>query len=556
MANVANFVRKQLEESLHAPLYEFCKTVGIFPDTREQPHREMYAFIDRFRHNPSAKTQRKGLLLAPRYSYKSSGVVAACVQHLCLYPNIKIAVFRATRELAVGMLREIKSIITTNPVILSAYGDMSKGSEKWTDTEIVINRRESPDRDPSVFAAGMEVSTTGMHSDLIVGDDLVVYENCDSPGEMNRAMGLIYSMTPILPPHGALLLSGTTWSGIDCWARIVEENRRAKERGETPPFEEYIRSVYLQTDDGTALYFPHKLSEEFLEQQRKTLPPRWFSSWYLMSTYEEGLKPFAKISLFDGEYENGAVNTLSIPELGRAFPIETVMTLDTALTANRRSDRFGAVVTAKDAADTWYVLEAREFLKLPSDVTLDIIDLLMTYEPSILLIESANADVAMVSRLEDAIREYGLRTRIESYSALQDEERGRRGKARRIESLEPRNRAGKLFLKRGMCADLLRQMDLYPAIEHDDVIDSLAMTHKAMDLVPDPAGTFEEAAEHEYFEGLERPDPWRKRIESRQETLNQDSPVVEMKRRTGWWTGPHGPLGTIPKQPRERTMRT
>jgi hypothetical protein len=81
-----------------------------------------------------------------------------------------------------------------------------------------------------------------------------------------------------------------------------------------------------------------------------------------------------------------------------------------------------------------------------------------------------------IKEINDGLDEH-RHIKLISYSALRDEQRGKRGKAQRIESLEPRFREGKIFLKRGTTGDLYRQLNAWPDVPNnlDDVIDSLAM---------------------------------------------------------------------------------
>ena len=52
--------------------------------------------------------------------------------------------------------------------------------EKWTETEISVDhplRKKEAVRDPTVMAAGMTTSTTGLHADIVAADDVVVNDN-------------------------------------------------------------------------------------------------------------------------------------------------------------------------------------------------------------------------------------------------------------------------------------------------------------------------------------------------------------------------------------------
>jgi phage terminase large subunit-like protein len=477
--------------------YRFAEEMDLMDLIEPQPHREMADEINAMMPDFSATVQRKKLFLSPRFTYKTTLVEADIVRTILKYQDIAIIVFRANRELARQIVGNVKLNLTTNPKILETFGNVAIGSTKWSEDEFIVNNRTRPRRESTVFAAGIDVSTTGLHADRIYCDDLVTDKNCDSIAEQTRAKNLVQSLNPVLAPWGTALFTGTIWSNIDCWNWMLQQNRKIQEWNElhpdqpkTPPYETYIRSVYYTDADGTEkLFFPNKITEEFLEQQRNELQPRWYYAWYHNQTYESGLKPFTNLQFFDGDYYAFPYRRVILTDeayAGEEVPISVAMMIDPALTASASSDSFGINVVGFDSQGNWLVLESRELRKLPDEATFDIVELLMDYEPNVLIVESANADVSMMARIGEAAQDLRSKCNIVSYSALQDEARGQRGKAQRIGALQPLFNQKKVYLRRNRCGPLVRQLDLYPGIEHDDVLDSLSMGRKASTLVPQP----------------------------------------------------------------------
>ena len=479
-------------EWLLQDLFRFSLLTGIAPDIEPQPHAEMCAQIQAMEPRFHERVQRKKLYQTPRYTFKTSLVEAEICRTILKWPDIAMGVFRANRELAAQITRNVQLYLTTNEVILDLWGDLQAGSKKWGEFEFVVNTRTKVQRDATLYAAGLRVTTTGMHLDRVFMDDLVTRENCDSIKEMQDARVLVQSMNPVLSPWGTALVTGTQWSSIDVYAWIKERNRKAIDKGEEPPFEEYIRTVETVDDSGTVgLFFPSRLSFEFLEQQRRELEARYYYAWYFNQTYEAGMKPFTKLNFFDGEYNAFPFHHVILTDeayANEAVPLYVAVTIDPSLTgSNVSSDPIGINVIGFDSRGNWLVLESLELRKLPSDATFDIVDVLMRYEPDMLVVESANADAAMMSRIGQAIRDMQMKCSVVSYSALQDEPRGKRGKAQRILALEPLFREGRAFLRRDRwTAPLVRQLDMYPQVEHDDVLDALAMGRKAFALAPAP----------------------------------------------------------------------
>jgi predicted phage terminase large subunit-like protein len=284
-----------------------------------------------------------------------------------------------------------------------------------------------------------------------------------------------------------LPVTGTQWSNIDVYRKIREKNKELVENGHEPEYREYIRKVYTRDEEGNLVYFfPRDLNEEFLEQQRLTVPARWFASWYFQEVHELGMAPFPKdkIRIFEGEYIRGPFKALQVAGNSELTPLYVVLVMDPALTAAASSDNFGLNVVGFDPDKNWWVLESQEWRKLPSQATRDIIGLLRKYEPDCFLVETAQADVEMMNELTGFIRGSGMATMIRSYSALQDESQGQRGKDQRILALEHKFHAGKMHFRKGMCGAVIRELDNYPSLDHDDCLDSLAMCRKMEKMAP------------------------------------------------------------------------
>ena len=143
---------------------------------------------------------------------------------------------------------------------------------------------------------------------------------------------------------------------------------------------------------------------------------------------------------------------------------------------------------------------------MPSEVGDHILRWLGAFRPHTCLIESAQADVGMVSRISDGIRAMGLKTEIRSYRAQGDEKKGERGKAARIEALEPLWREGKVWLHRGACNALVEEYNGWPDVDHDDAMDALSMQRKA--AVPSRHSSIEEAEGELEDDPEEEDSPW------------------------------------------------
>jgi predicted phage terminase large subunit-like protein len=491
------------------------------------------------------KGQKRELYLAPRYTYKTSIAIAFVVYLILRFPDISIAIYRASRTLAKDMLAAIQEILTRNPEILSTFGDLSAGSPLWTTFKLTVNTRTRQGVvDPTLTVSGLKSSMAGSHPDFVLMDDLVTEVNCDSIVEMDKARRLVDSAFPVLPlGWGSLLITGTAWSAIDVYWKIREKNKELIEAGQPPDFKEYIRKVRNLNADGELVsFFPRELTDEFLERQRLTITARMYAAWYFQEVVELGMAPFPKdrILMFEGRYEKGPHPHLFVDGVQDPIPLYVVLGIDPALTASASSDNFGINVVGFDPDKNWWVLESQEWRKLPSDATHEIIKLLFKYEPDSILIESANADVEMMERITRVIHEAGMKTVIRSYSALQDEPHGQRGKDQRILSLEPKFHQGNVKIRKGMCGSLLRELDNYPSLDHDDCLDQLAMDRKLEKFAPKERTVMGSECDHPNNKvcGLcaEKPDLFHERLN--QAEIRPVGTGVGGGVPKGGWTGP------------------
>jgi predicted phage terminase large subunit-like protein len=376
-----------------------------------------------------------------------------------------------------------------NPVIRSTWGDFKELSNVWTDEKIVLARPDAALTDATIAITSLGKNMTGFHPDLIILDDLVTDENYQSERALERCQILLQGCFPVLQKGGSLIVCGTRWSYSDIYGWLMDqdadaeaEERRQAEASHRAPrpidkWKVYVRSVY--NDDGS-LFFPKVLSEGFLSSQKHNLRQQMmlFSSWYYNLPYEEGTKLFDTKSLiyFEAEYWRSPGNHLQFED-GTIVPLYVTMTIDPAPTVGPDSDFTGLSVVGTDYNGTWHVLWAEAIKKLPSRAADHVVALIIKFSPSIIAIETGQADPEFVDRIRTRLQEVGMNAPIVSYSANKDEVHGSRGKGQRIEALEPYFREGLVKLRRGIpLRDLLQQLDRYGAgLKHDDVIDALAM---------------------------------------------------------------------------------
>lgn len=109
-----------------------------------------------------------------------------CAWEITRNPAVRIIYVSATSKLAVKQLYFIKSILTSHryrrfwPEMI--HPEEGK-REKWKEDEIAVDhpkRLAELVRDPTVIAAGLNTTVTGLHCDITVFDDVVVDDNVET----------------------------------------------------------------------------------------------------------------------------------------------------------------------------------------------------------------------------------------------------------------------------------------------------------------------------------------------------------------------------------------
>jgi predicted phage terminase large subunit-like protein len=430
----------------------------------------MCAFIEGMVQDLGHGQQKQHLLLVPRGTFKTTlGAVALPLWLLTKDPNLRILITSHTHEYSKQILDEIKFHCTNNPTFKELYGDWSTGAAQWSDEAVVVAARTEAKKEPSIDTAGVDRSKTGGHYDVIIGDDLHSERNIDTEGLRRKVRRHIQTLRPILEPSGAILLIGTRWHPDDAYGHILRREEERKEKFKDkyiPTWHTLVRAAYLL--DGT-LYFPSRLTEEFLAQQKDNLESKFYAVWYENQPLEEGSLIFPRSwwRYWDGEFYALPTPTVRFAN-GETQPLFVTAALDPAISSARRSDYSGLTVVGTTPDDLWVVLDARRVRGGPAILLPELAYMLRRYHPAILSIETVGFQQMLKDWVLERLASMNIKVGIHEYR-----ESTRRSKGARIEALQPRFRQGKILLRRGL-TPLYQELSEYPEPTHDDLLDSLA----------------------------------------------------------------------------------
>lgn len=228
--------------------------------------------------------------------------------------------------------------------------------------------------------------------------------------------------------------------------------------------------------DNGELWFPDRLTREYLDQQKHTLGPYLFSAQYLLQYIAPEDRRFepAWIQYFNGQLlaaEGYHTLLLDFNGRSRSAPVAVYTTVDPAI-SETKGDYTAIITLASDVVGNWYILAARRFRGGANRIIDEIVDEIRKYSPAIVGIETVAFQKAIKEFLMDRLREENLVVSVQELTSTVG-----RGKRARIEGLVPKFSTLKVFLARDLSPELEREiLSWSPTTElpHDDMIDALS----------------------------------------------------------------------------------
>ncbi len=202
------------------------------------------------------------------------------------------------------------------------------------------------------------------------------------------------------------------------------------------------------------LFFPNKLTHEFLESAKRTLGSYIFANQYLNEIIPADLQTF-KREWFKYYTE--------LPK-----KVNTFIFIDPALSEADTSDYTGIVVVHVDAKNDWFLSYAKRHRLNPSELVEFVFKLNDQFKPNVIGIE----EVAYQKALLYFVAEEARRRKV-TLPVMGHKYPPTKSKQTRILSLVPRFEWNHIFLNQGL-QDLELELLQFPRGSHDDLIDALA----------------------------------------------------------------------------------
>lgn len=449
-------------------------------------HRELIQWWNR----EDAKSHQ--LTLLPRDHQKSALNAYRVAWAITRNPAIRILYISSTSNLAIKQLKFIKDILTSS-IYKSYWPEMvhpDEGKrEKWTETEISVDhpkRKDEHVRDPTVWAAGLTTSITGMHCDVAVMDDVVVDDNADTEDGRNKVRRQ-YSYLSSIESTGALeWLVGTRYNPKDLYSEVlVRQIEQFSPEGDLigtePLYEVFERQVEDRGDMTGEFIWPKQQRKdgkifgfdtaELAKKKAQYLDEGAFYAQYYNDPNRMGNAGIARdaFQYYDKVHLSRSEGNWYIQ--GRR--INVFAAIDFAFSLAKKADYTAIVVVGVDTRQHYYILDIQRFKSDKiSEYFKEILSLHVKWDFRKIRAEITAAQDVIVKDLKtNYIRPYGLALSIDDYRPTRNEGT----KRERIAAiLNPKYDNKQIWHYQGGNCQTLEDELLVAKPPHDDVKDALA----------------------------------------------------------------------------------
>lgn len=402
--------------------------------------------------------------LAPRGHGKSTiGDVDFCITKVLRNPDIRIMIGSKTQTQASAFLKEIRTHFEQNVNLIRIFGDWKKSRDNvWNDKEFTVNRRTVIKKEATVSALGASGAVVSKHFDIIIGDDLVGFENARTEAQRKVLKEWFYSsLYPTLEPDGEIHILGTRYSPMDLYEDLIKSKN----------YKVNVQQAITVKDGQEYSLWESKFSLEKLRSIREEAGLIIFNMQYQNNTeLAKGkifkYKYFKHFEEYDIDYDLNRVRVKVLDSQGVPYwiPIRIYMGADLAISEDETSnnDYFVLMVIGVDKNKNVYVLD---YLKERLTFNAQLNAILDYGKNKFPMVERIGVETVQYQKsLAQEIRRLSLLPVINIQTSKDKVTRAMRRSAL-FEN-------GKVWFRIGM-DDLEECLLLFPEVDHDDLFDGL-----------------------------------------------------------------------------------
>lgn len=330
-------VLAQVDEELRADgrrlcennLLALCYVLGYCLIT-EEVHKEAIEFFPEKDRNKNVEEigigiKRRGTLMYPRNTYKSTLDLANCVQLILhYYMTIAILIISGSKDLSFDFVDQVSSFFYRHPkrsptLFQTLYPELCVDKEPERGKFTCDLRQYEPEiLEPLIWGNSLGSSTTGWHPDVAIYDD--IHNNRNSRNFDARVrITKDYKLTrKILKPTGYELMIGTPYGPGDTFSDQVLTARPGSYRRIYKPAMRLLSGERLDPngfpeEDDIELLFPSILNYDFLREEYEA-DYQSFMSQYMLDSYGA-----AEIVFPEAEMLDAMIAEDDIPMEGQTF---------------------------------------------------------------------------------------------------------------------------------------------------------------------------------------------------------------------------------------------
>ena len=402
--------------------------------------------------------------LAPRGHGKSTiGDVDFCITQVLRNPDIRIMIGSKTQTQASAFLKEIRTHFEQNVNLIRIFGDWKKSRDNvWNDKEFTVNRRTVIKKEATVSALGASGAVVSKHFDIIIGDDLVGFENARTEAQRKVLKEWFYSsLYPTLEPDGEIHILGTRYSPMDLYEDLIKSKN----------YKVNVQQAITVKDGQEYSLWESKFSLEKLRSIREEAGLIIFNMQYQNNTeLAKGkifkYKYFKHFEEYDIDYDLNRVRVKVLDSQGVPYwiPVRIYMGADLAISEDETSnnDYFVLTVIGVDKNKNVYVLD---YLKERLTFNAQLNAILDYGKNKFPMVERISVETVQYQKsLAQEIRRLSLLPVVNIQTSKDKVTRAMRRSAL-FEN-------GKVWFRIGM-DDLEECLLLFPEVDHDDLFDGL-----------------------------------------------------------------------------------
>jgi len=355
-------------------------------------------------------------------------------------------------------------------------------------------RKAEKIRDPSVFTGGLTTSLTGMHCDIAVLDDIVVYENAYTGEGRNKVKSQYSLLSSIEGAEAREWVVGTRYHPVDLYNDLLQMTEElfdddGNKVGEDNIYEIFERPVEDRGDGTGEMLWPRS--------QRKD--GKWFGFDIKVLAKKRG--QYLDKGQFRAQYYNDPSDPDNVPIESTRFQyyerkllkedqghwfykdskLNVFAAVDFAFSLSKKSDYTAIVIVGVDSDNNIYVLDIDRFrTDRITEYFEHILQLSTKWSFRKLRAEVTVAQQAIVKQLKELIKQHGLAISVDEFRP----NKYQGNKDERISAtLEPRYDNLQIWHYRGGNTQTLEEELQSRNPPHDDIKDALA---SAIDIAVKP----------------------------------------------------------------------